>query len=41
MRFLTPSESPESSRVTWYEAWLEPVPPPKAARKPEEPTVTW
>ncbi len=31
----------DSSRLTWYEAWFAPVPPPKAAMKPDEPTVTW
>lgn len=31
----------ESSSMTLYEAWLESVPPPNAARKPEEPMVTW
>lgn len=41
MRFWVASKSAESFRVTWYEAWLDPVPPPKAAMKPEEPTVTW
>lgn len=41
MRSCVASKSPESFRVTWYEAWLAPVPPPKAAMKPEEPTVTW
>ena len=35
------SEDAESSSITWYVAWLVSVPPPKAAMKPDEPTVTW
>ncbi len=31
----------ESAILTEYDAWLVPEPPPKAAMKPEEPTVTW
>ncbi len=37
----TSSNGTESSSITWYEAWLLSVPPPKAAMKPDEPIVTW
>ncbi|CAM5411545.1 hypothetical protein SFUMM280S_00552 [Streptomyces fumanus] len=37
----TSSKDAESSSMTWYDAWLVSVPPPKAAIQPEEPTVTW
>ncbi len=38
---VTASALPESFSLTSYEAWLAPVPPPKAAMMPDEPTVTW
>ncbi len=38
---VTFPESAASFSFSWYEAWLAPLPPPKAAMKPEEPTVTW